>query len=67
MSNPIGGGPGTPQQGTEVTMNCRSRPDVCPGKRAKITVVQRRSLLQGGGIWIRYRCLTCNGVWSITR
>jgi|19_taG_2_1085344.scaffolds.fasta_scaffold281898_1 hypothetical protein len=62
-----GQGPGTPRQGAEVTMNCRAKPDVCPGKQAKITVVQRRGLLEGGGMWIRYRCLTCNGVWSLTR
>lgn len=67
MSNQPGQGSSFPTKGDEVTMNCRARPDSCPGRRAIITVVQRRSLLQGGGTWIRYRCLTCNGVWSFTR
>lgn len=49
----------------EVWMSCRATPG-CEGKKAFISLMQKRAFLQGGGTFYRYRCLTCNGVWHVT-
>lgn len=43
-------------------MNCRAKQS-CNGQRSKITM---KFKLPQGGTSIRYRCITCNGVFHIT-
>lgn len=49
-----------------VWMSCRVGGS-CEGRQAYISLMQRNSLMNGGGTSYRYRCTTCNGVWHITR
>lgn len=67
MSNPTGpqNKPIVPPKEI-VWMKCRVS-EACPGNQAYISLMQRNSILQGGGTSYRYRCTTCNGVWHITR
>jgi len=48
--------------GKTVWVNCRAKAS-CEGHESKITM---KFKLQNGGNSIRYRCLTCNGVFHIT-
>jgi len=50
-----------------VWMTCRAGGSGCGGNQAYISLMQRNSLLNGGGTSYRYRCTKCNGVWHITR
>ena len=54
--------PKDPMAGKVVWISCRARAG-CEGKQAKITM---RFKLPQGGTSIRYRCLTCNGVFVVT-
>jgi len=46
-------------------ISCRAS-EACEGKQAYCTLIFRKGLLQGGGTTRRYRCTTCNGVFTIT-
>lgn len=48
-----------------VWMACRATPG-CKGNHARVMILQRNSLLNGGGVSYRYRCTTCNRIWHLT-
>lgn len=50
----------------ELWMSCRANKK-CEGKKAVLVFKKPLPLQAGGGIAHRYRCLTCQGVWHITR
>jgi len=49
-----------------VWMKCRAG-TACEGNQAYISLMQKNPLMQGGGTSYRYRCMSCNGVWHLTR
>lgn len=49
-----------------VWMKCRVSEN-CPGNQAYLTMLTKNPLVNGGGTFYRYRCTTCNGVWTIAR
>jgi len=69
MSNPQP--PDLPEQPQTVDkdvvwMNCRAKKG-CEGHYAKAVFKKTIPLVDGGGESVRYRCMTCNGVWHIRR
>ena len=48
-----------------IWMKCRAS-EACDGNQAYATMIFARPFVQGGGKTVRYRCLKCNGVFSIT-
>ena len=48
-----------------VWMSCRAS-EACEGNHAYCTLIFRTPLTQGGGTARRYRCTTCNGVFTIS-
>lgn len=51
-----------PEEGPEVWFPCRAKED-CPGRQSRLLL---RVKNPGGGSVLRYRCLTCKRVFSIT-
>jgi len=47
-----------------VWMSCRAG---CGGNQAYVSMIFRTPLASGGGTVYRYRCTSCNGVWTVNR
>ncbi len=54
--------PPKPEEGPEVWFPCRAKED-CPGKQSRLILQSKKP---GGGSLLRYRCLTCKRVFSLS-